>query len=79
MADLPAGASALLVRDHKGKEADRPVTRIDPGVVSLVAELRGQERQARPGIGLVEDPRRGAQAPRRIAGGEIAGPVDAAA
>jgi hypothetical protein len=25
---------------------DRPVTRIDPVVVSLVAELRGQERQA---------------------------------
>jgi hypothetical protein len=29
-----------------GKEADRLVTRIDPGVVALVAELRGHERQA---------------------------------
>ena len=34
------------MRDYKGKEADVLVTRIDPGVVSLVAELRGHERQA---------------------------------
>jgi hypothetical protein len=46
MADVPCGASGLLCRDYKGKEADRLVTRIDPGVVSLVAELRGHERQA---------------------------------
>jgi hypothetical protein len=46
MADVPGGASGLLVRDSKGKEADRLVTRIDPGVVPLVAELRGQGRQA---------------------------------
>ena len=32
MADIPGGASGLLVRDYKGKEADRLVTRIDPGV-----------------------------------------------
>jgi hypothetical protein len=36
----------LLCRDYKGKEADRLVTRINPGVVSLVAELRGNGRQA---------------------------------
>jgi hypothetical protein len=36
----------LLVRDYKGKGADRMSTRIDSGVVSLVAELRGHERQA---------------------------------
>ena len=35
----------MLVRGYKGKEADRLVTRIDPGVVSLVAERRGHERQ----------------------------------
>ena len=29
-----------------GKEAGVLVTRIDPGVVSLVAELRARERQA---------------------------------
>jgi len=45
MADSPGGACRMLCRDYKGK-ADRLVTRIDPGVVSLVAELRGQERQA---------------------------------
>jgi hypothetical protein len=45
MADLPSGASGLLVRGYTGKEADRLVTRIDPGVVSLVAELGGHERQ----------------------------------
>jgi hypothetical protein len=46
MADVPGGASGLLMRDYKGKEADRLVCRIDPGVVSLLAELRGHERQA---------------------------------
>jgi hypothetical protein len=46
VADLPGGAGGMLVRDCKGKEAGRLVTRIDPGVVSLVAELRGHERQA---------------------------------
>jgi hypothetical protein len=45
MADVPGGAS-LLCRDYKGKEADQLVTRIDPGVVSLFAELRGHKRQA---------------------------------
>jgi hypothetical protein len=45
MAGLPGGASGLLVRGYKGKEADGLVTRIDP-VVSLVAELRAHERQA---------------------------------
>jgi hypothetical protein len=36
----------LLVRDSKGKEADALVTRIDPGAVSLVADLRGHEWHA---------------------------------
>src|ERR1035437_10148570 len=36
----------MLARDYKGKTADRLVTRIDPGVVSLVAELRGHGQQA---------------------------------
>jgi len=42
-----------LVRGYRGKDADRLVTRIDPGVISLVAELRARpprswahERQA---------------------------------
>jgi hypothetical protein len=34
------------VRGYKGKEADRVVTGIEPGVVSLVAEQGGHERQA---------------------------------
>src|SRR5450756_2470690 len=42
----PRLRSGLLCRDYNGKEADRLVTRIDPGVVSLLAELRGHERQA---------------------------------
>jgi hypothetical protein len=46
MADLPGGASGLLVRDSKGKEADRLVPRIVSVVVSLVAEHRGHGRQA---------------------------------
>jgi hypothetical protein len=39
MADLRGGTSELLVRDYKGRNADRLVTRLAPGVVSLVAEL----------------------------------------
>ena len=38
MADLPGGASGILARDSKGKEATAEVYRIDPGVVSLVAD-----------------------------------------
>jgi hypothetical protein len=38
MADLPGGGSGILGRDYKGRRADWLVTRIDPGVVSLVAE-----------------------------------------
>ena len=69
MADLPGGASGMLCRDYKGKEADRLVTRTDPGVVALVAELRGQGRQ-RPRNWPVEDASRGAQGDRCHAGGD---------
>ena len=48
---MPGGASGLLLRDYRGKNAGRLVTRIDPGVVSLVAELRGHERQAAGELG----------------------------
>jgi hypothetical protein len=46
MADLPGGGSGILGRDYKDRRAARLVTRIDPGVVSLVAELRAHEREA---------------------------------
>jgi hypothetical protein len=51
MADLPGGASGLLVRLYKGKKADRVVTRIDTRVISLFAELRAHERQAAEELG----------------------------
>jgi hypothetical protein len=51
MADLPGGASGLLLRKYKGKKADRLVTRIDPAIISLVAELRRHERQAAEELG----------------------------
>jgi hypothetical protein len=51
MAEMPGGESGMLVRGYKGKEADRLVTRIDPGVVSPVAGLRGHERQAAEELG----------------------------
>jgi hypothetical protein len=57
MADLPGGESGLLVRGYKGKETDRLVLRIDPRVVSLVAELRGHERQAAEELGLADHAR----------------------
>jgi hypothetical protein len=51
----------LLARDYKGKEADRLLTRIAPGMVSLFAELRGHERQAAEDLGQwktrVEEPK----------------------
>jgi hypothetical protein len=72
MVDIPACASGLLVRDSK-KEADRLVTRTAPGVVSLVCELRGHERQTAgnwPG-------RPASRSARSLtpAGGDYAGPV----
>ena len=68
MADVPGGGSGLLVRDYKGKEADRLVTRIDPGVVSLLAELRGHEPQAAKEFGSGRPALRSAS-PRRFGGG----------
>jgi hypothetical protein len=61
MADLPGGVSRLLVRDYrdyKGKNAARLLTRIDLGVVSLVAELRGPRVAGGRGTGPVEDRRK---------------------
>ena len=43
MVAVPGGASGLLVRDYKGKEADQLVYKVDTG---LLGELRGHERQA---------------------------------
>jgi|GEM_PF-1523582 len=58
---LPGGASGLLCRDYESKKADRLATRIDPGAVSLVAELRDHERQAAEELGqwktVVEEPK----------------------
>jgi hypothetical protein len=45
MADVPGGASGILCRDYKGMTGQM-VTRIDPGVVSLVGTLLAHERQA---------------------------------
>jgi len=45
MADIPGGASGILYRDYKGTTGQM-VTRIDPGVVSLVGTLLAHERQA---------------------------------
>jgi hypothetical protein len=51
MADLPGGASGLLVLDYRGKDADWLVTRTAPGVVSLVAELLPRARQTAEELG----------------------------
>jgi hypothetical protein len=75
MTDLPSGASGRLCLDCKGKNADRLVTRIDPGVVLLVAELRAAMTAGRRKTGAVEDTRRGAQGGRCLAGGDHAGPA----
>ena len=49
MADLPGGISGLLIREYRGRRGDRVVTRIDPKVIALAAELR--ERQAAEELG----------------------------
>ena len=51
MADVPGGSTGMLARDYKGKKADRLVTRIDPAVIKLFAELRRHERQAAEELG----------------------------
>jgi hypothetical protein len=51
MADVPGGASGLLVRSYKGKTAHRLVTRIDTRVISLFAALLAHERQAAEELG----------------------------
>ena len=63
----------MLWRDYKAKEADTPVYRVD---TPLVAELRRPRAPGRRGIGPVEDPHRGAQDDRRLAGGDHAGDAD---
>jgi hypothetical protein len=68
---VPGGASGLLVRDYKGKKADRLVTRIDPGVVSLLAELRGHERQAAEELGQWKNCGGGARKPTTPRGAAI--------
>jgi Terminase small subunit len=42
-AAVPGGSTGLLVKDYKGKEADKPVYKVDTG---LLAELRAHEKQA---------------------------------
>ena len=43
MGKIPGGSTEFLYKDFKGKEADRLVTRIDPTVIALAAELRVNE------------------------------------
>ena len=70
MANLPDGASALLVRGYKGKESDQLITRIDPGVVSPLTGLRGHGRRAAEDLGQwktgVEE-----RKPALLAGGDL--------
>jgi hypothetical protein len=51
MAGLPGGSTGLLLRKYKGKKADRLVTRIDPAIIRLIAELLQHERQAAQEMG----------------------------
>ena len=53
MAEVPGGSTGLLARDMKGKEADTPVYRIDPGVVWMSAAkfLSRRPRKTVPAVG----------------------------
>src|SRR5260370_1393375 len=46
MAEIPGGATGMLCKDYKGKDADQLVTKVDTGVLAMSAELRALERQA---------------------------------
>ena len=48
MAGVPGGATGLLVRDYKGKNAGAPAYRVD---TALIAELRALMRQAAEELG----------------------------
>lgn len=45
MAGTSGGSSGLLMVDYKGKQL-MPVYRVDPGLVSLLSEVRAHEQQA---------------------------------
>ena len=51
MADVPGGSTGLLCRDFKGKDADREISRVDNGLVNLLAALRAHEEQAAKELG----------------------------
>jgi hypothetical protein len=51
MAHIPGGSSGLLCRDFKGKDANVEVSRVDSGLVSLLAELREIEQHASVELG----------------------------
>jgi hypothetical protein len=71
MADLPGGASGILGRDYKGKKADRVVTRIDLGVVSLSPNCAATSVRR---LRNWSSGRRWSRSnPRRIAGGDYPG------
>src|ERR1019366_9325964 len=63
MADLPGGASGLLVLDYRGKDADRLVTRIDPGRGLAARRTPRPRAPGGRGVGPVEDRRRGSPSP----------------
>lgn len=51
MDSIPGGSSGLLVRDFRGKDSMAEIYRIDPGIISLIMELRNHERQAAQELG----------------------------
>jgi hypothetical protein len=50
--ECPGGASGLLARDYKGKDADRTIYKVDTG---LLSELREHEKQAAQELGQWQD------------------------
>jgi hypothetical protein len=50
--ECPGGASGLLARDYKGKDADRAIYKVDTG---LLSELREHEKQAAQELGQWQD------------------------
>ena len=50
LVDAPGGSTGLLIRQFQGK-LERAVYRVDPGLVSLLAELRAHEKQAAEELG----------------------------
>lgn len=49
--DIPGGQTGLVTRDYKGLQAGKVISRVDPGLIALLAEERENLQQASRELG----------------------------